>query len=197
MLHAQSLRRCVRASALMVALMVVCAHGHAQTVKEELRLLEKPSGSPQGAPVAAGTAVKVAERQGFWVRVEVGGRSGWVKASGLSFSSGSGGPTAIETGRLGTGNIVSTSAARGLSAKDLLNGTPRMDEVAKMAQYAPDGAAVQAFSGQGRVVALAQAVSLKAADPPAAKPAAAQAEGGRAAAGEPSKPTPKKGADDW
>jgi hypothetical protein len=98
---------------------------------------------------------------------------------------------------LGTGNIVSTSAARGLSAKDLLNGAPRMDEVAKMAQFAPDGAAVQAFLSQGRVVALAQTVSLKAAAPSTGKPAAAQSEGGRAAVGDSSKPTPKKGADDW
>jgi hypothetical protein len=191
------LRTYAQACALFVAVFAFCGLTHSQTVKEEIRLLDKPLGNSHGDPVTAGTTVKVTERQGFWVRVEVGGRSGWVKASGLSFSSGSGGSTAIDTGRLGTGNIVSTSAARGLSAKDLLNGTPRMDEVAKMAQYAPDNAAVQVFASQGRVVSLAQPVLLKAAEPPAAKPAAAQAEGKREGSSEPSKSTPKKGADDW
>lgn len=185
------------AGCLLLALVSVCGSASGQTVKEEVRLLDKPSGSPQGTPLSAGTAVKVAERQGFWVRVEAGGRSGWVKASGLTFSSGPGGPTAIDTGRLGTGNIVSTSAARGLSAKDLLNGTPRMDEVVKMAQHAPDAATLQAFITQGLVVAPSQPIALKAAEPSPAKQGAVAPDSSRTTSSQPPKTGAKRGTDEW
>ena len=168
-----------------------------QVVKEDVRLSDKPSGLPQGAIVSSGTTIKVVERQGFWVRVDISGRTGWIKASGLSFSSGSAGPTAIETGRLGTGNIVSTSAARGLSAKDLLNGTPRIEEVTKMIQFTPDKASLMAFGSQGNLVALAQAISLNAAAPIVDKPVTAHTDGKRNSSNENLKSTHKKASDDW
>jgi hypothetical protein len=170
---------------------------HAQTVKSEVRLSNKPSGEGQGKQIAIGTTVKVIERQGFWVRIEVENQSGWVKASGLSFSSGSAGPTAIDTGRLGGGNIVSTSAARGLSAKDLLNGSPRIEEVAKMVQYVPETMAVQAFASQGQVIALAQKVSLKVVEPVAVKPAVVQTDSKPQPSNEKPKSNQKKASDDW
>jgi hypothetical protein len=139
----------------------------AQTVKEDTRLLDKPLGSPQGAVLVTGSSLKVLERQGFWLRVEASGRIGWTKASAVSFSSAPSGPTAIETGRMGTNNIVASSAARGLSAKDLMNGLPRVDEVEKLAQYAiGDLAEVSAFMAQGAVTPHAQRIVLKV---PAAK----------------------------
>jgi hypothetical protein len=176
-------------------LVVAASVCHAQTLKEETRLLDKPVGAPQGSAVAAGAPAKVLERQGFWVRVEAAGRSGWLKASALSFSSGSGAPAAIDTGRLGTGNIVSTSSARGLSAKDLLSGAPRPDEVAKLNQMVADAASVQGFVSQGKIVALTQAVTLKA--PPAAAPAPATARAGKTEGSTTQPVTSKKASDEW
>ncbi len=194
-----NLRFCISAQAftLFITILSICGFSHAQTVKAELQLSDKPSGSTKGPPIPAGIAVKVVERQGFWVRIEVRGQSGWVKASGLSFSSGAGGPTAIDTGRLGTGNIVSTSAARGLSAKDLLNGTPRIEEVAKMIQFTPDKASLIAFGSQGNLVALAQTVSLNAAVPVVDKPVTPHTDGKRNSSNENLKSTEKKASDDW
>ena len=159
-----------------------------QTFKEEGRLFDKPSGTAQGPSISAGTRAKVLERQGFWILIEADGRSGWIKASALSFSSGVSGPTAIDTGRLGSGNIVSTSAARGLSAKDLLTGTPRIDEVARMAQFSAGAAAVREFATEGLVVALSKDVSLSVKPPAGDK---------RNASGHSSKASTKSGADDW
>lgn len=187
----------LKCGSLLFLLIGFCELAIGQVVKEETRLLDKPSGVPLGTSVPSGTATKVIERQGFWVRVDISGRTGWIKASGLSFSSGSAGPAAIDTGRLGTGNIVSTSAARGLSAKDLLNGAPRIEEVAKLTQFIPDKASLMIFSAQGQVVALAQPVSLKAAEPPAIKPAPDQADGKQVPSSEKSKSTLKKASDDW
>jgi hypothetical protein len=169
----------LKCGSLLFFLIGFCELAIGQVVKEETRLLDKPSGVPLGTSVPSGTVTKVIERQGFWVRVDISGRTGWIKASGLSFSSGNAGPAAIDTGRLGTGNIVSTSAARGLSAKDLLNGTPRIEEVAKMIQFTPDKASLIAFGSQGNLVALAQAVSLNAAAPVFVKPVTPHADGKR------------------
>lgn len=182
---------------LLFLLIGFCELAIGQVVKEETRLLDKPSGVPLGTSVPSGTATKVIERQGFWIRVDISGRTGWIKASGLSFSSGSAGPAAIDTGRLGTGNIVSTSAARGLSAKDLLNGAPRIEEVAKLTQFIPDKASLMAFGSQGNLVALAQAVSLKVAAPTVEKPVTLKADGKRESSNENLKSTHKKAADDW
>lgn len=173
---------------IVVGALIACATASGQTFKEEGRLFDKPSGTAQGASISAGTRANVIERQGFWIFIQVGGRSGWIKASALSFSSGGSGPTAIDTGRLGSGNIVSTSAARGLSAKDLLTGTPRIDEVVKMAQFSSDAAAVRQFASEGLVVAISKDVSLS------AKPLA---EDKRSASGHSPKASTKNGADDW
>ena len=138
-----------------------CELATGQVVKEEVRLFDRPSGVPQGASVPSGTVTKVVERQGFWVRVDINGRTGWIKASGLSFSSVSAGPTAIDTGRLGTGNIVSTSAARGLSAKDLVSGQPNTEELAWL-ESRSISSDIQAFLGSGGVVAISGRIQLAA-----------------------------------
>lgn len=167
-----------------------CELATGQVVKEEVRLFDRPSGVPQGASVPSGTVTKVVERQGFWVRVDINGRTGWIKASGLSFSSVSAGPTAIDTGRLGTGNIVSTSAARGLSAKDLVSGQPNTEELAwlESRSISPD---IQAFLASGGVVAILGRIQL------AAPRTAAAATAGQGYSGDIKNAPKKKNDDDW
>lgn len=168
----------------------------AQTLKEETRLFDKPSGTQQSPALPLGAAVKVLERQGFWLKVQVGNASGWAKASSIAFSSGTGGPIIIETGRAGSGNIVASSAARGLSAKDLMSGAPRMDEVEKLSKFAvSDPKELSAFVAQGRVVALSQPVALKEPELKASSPASTSNVGGNSNA--PQRQQKKKGDDDW
>jgi hypothetical protein len=146
----------------MFALWCFFTSANAQKLKEETRLFDKPSGAQQYSVLTAGASVKVIEREGFWLKVQVGNISGWTKASSIVFSSGTGGPIAIETGRTGAGNIVASSAARGLSAKDLLNGAPRMDEVEKLSKFAiNDSKDLSTFIAQGHVVALAKPIALQ------------------------------------
>ena len=110
-------------------LLLMCFAVNAQTLREDASLSDKAEGAPGATKLKAGSSVKVLKRQGFWVEVDAGGKNGWLKASQLNFTGATGGPTAIDTGRLGTGNIVATSAARGLSAKDLVSGKPNFEEV--------------------------------------------------------------------
>ena len=191
-------------SALSVAVagLVSTAVG-AQTLREEAALFDKPDGAAQGAKLKAATPLKLLKRQGFWVEVDAGGKTGWLKVSSVSFA-GAGGPVSIDTGRLGTGNIVATSAARGLSAKDLLEGTPNYDEASRLDALALDASGVTAFRAQGGVQPVANVAALAA---PRTVAAAAPAGGsnsngsgsGNTSAGSaaPAGNAKKKGDDDW
>lgn len=132
----------------------------AQTIRADTAAMVEPGGKTAAFSVKAGIPVRALGRQGFWVQIEAGGRAAWVKASALSFSAGSGIPVAIDTGRLGRGNIVATSAARGLSAKDILGGIPRLDEVRRLAGFTAEAAAIQDFVAQGSVQPPARATVL-------------------------------------
>jgi hypothetical protein len=174
---------------LGVALLVLSfGMANAQTVKDDVSLLDKPDGQTGSVKVKAGTQVKVLKRQGFWVEISSSSGQGWLKVSAINFSSGGDGPTAIDTGRLGKGNIVSTSAARGLSAKDLLQGRPNYEDVAKLEKLSFDSSALQAFRSEGGVQPVSLNVSLS---------LVAAKTGGASASSAPSEGKKKGDGDDW
>lgn len=180
------------AACLCALLSLVSSPVHAQVVREDATLVDAPDGKTVVLSVKAGTAAKAVKRQGFWVQVEAGGKTGWIKASALSFSGGAVGPTAIDTGRMGQSNIVSTSSARGLSAKDLVSGQPNVEEVVWLESRSIPPAALQTFLTSGGIVAVAVRVQLTAPRPVAAAPAA-----GLSAAADAKGAPKKKGDDDW
>jgi len=164
----------------------------AQTVREDAVLVDKPEGKPGTIKLPAGSALKTLRRQGFWVEVNAAGTIGWLKVSQLSFAGATGGATAIDTGRLGTGNIVATSAARGLSATDLLSGQPNFNEVNKLDALTAVVPTVQAFLAEGSVLSSVEKIQLSVPRPSAvAVPAALSQSAGTTSAGK------KKGEDDW
>ena len=166
--------------------------GQAQSLKQEGRLHDRVEGQLQGAVLAMGTELKVLGRQGFWVQVDAGGRTGWIKASGVFFGSDRNGVVRLDTGRLGSGNIVAGSATRGLSAKDLLEGAPRPQELARLSQFTASVAAQQEFKNQGALRAPAMPVALQ-----AATGAVAGTDGVRAHEQAPPVPKTSKGSDEW
>ena len=163
----------------------------AQTVREEVLLLDKPDGKPGNVKLAAGSPVKAVRRQGFWVEVDASGKTGWLKVSQINFAGATGGATAIDTGRLGTGNIVATSAARGLSAKDLVSGQPDFNEVNKLDALTAPPQMVQSFLVAGGLVAVTEKIQLTI---PRPAPTAPKGEGVSSSKNDPS--TPKRKADD-
>lgn len=163
-----------------------------QALKEEATLLDKPDGTKVGTG-KSGTAVKIKGRQGFWVEVEIGGKSGWVKLGQLSLAGASGSSVPLDTGRAGTGNIVSTSAARGLSAKDLVNGKPDSQAAVNLAGFTVDADAVIRFRTDGGIAVLPDKVALVATATPTKAPA-------KDTQGDDDFDTPKKSkkaGDDW
>ena len=153
----------------------------AQTLKENTGLFDKPDGA-KTADAKAGTPLKITKRQGFWVEVDAGGKKGWVKLGSVNMASTTGGSIALDTGRTGKGNIVSTSAARGLSAKDLLQGKPDPQAVVKLESYVLDASVVPAFRTEGSIHPLTEKIALSV--PPAESAAKSEA-----------KPEDKKAAD--
>ena len=168
----------------------------AQSLRQDTQLLDKPDGVGISTPVKSSSVVRMLKRQGFWVEIDAGGKTGWVKASMINFSNAGSAPVAIDTGRLGTGNIVSTSSARGMSAADLLSGKPNFEEVEKLDKLVADSSDVQAFMAQGNIKPSLEQVALSPVKmPPAAsiKPSTTSGASGNSA----NNPSKQKGNDDW
>jgi len=119
------------------------------------------------------TPVKLLKREGFWVEIEAAGAKGWVKLSSVNMGAQSPGLNPMDTGRTGKGNIVSTSAARGLSAKDLTLAKPDPGQFAELQKLAISGTDADKFARSGglttRQIALL-AVGPKSADSAKSKP---------------------------
>ncbi len=97
-----------------------------------------------------GAEIKIIKRQGFYLEIESAGSKGWIKASEVSLSKPqSSALSNIDTGRTGKGNIVSTSAARGLSSKELLAAKPDFQQTDQLKSFAVSPQASQDFAGQG------------------------------------------------
>jgi hypothetical protein len=179
--------------AAMIGTAVLCGALSAQTVRDEAILLDKPDSKPGTVKLKAGSPVKMLKRQGFWVEVDAAGKVGWLKVSQLNFAGLTSGASAIDTGRLGTGNIVATSAARGLSAKDLVSGQPNFNEANKLDALTAQPEAVQSFFTAGGLVPPPGTIQLLAPRPVVT---AAPVAGGGQATGS-SLSAKKKGEDDW
>lgn len=135
------------ASFLGFTILFVCNATLAQTgtfkVNETLRADPSEQSSPSGT-VTAGSKFEVVERKGFWARVKADRATGWTKLSGLNLdagsSGGSGNPAAalggLASGRTGSGNIVSASGTRGLSAEELTAAKPDMNAVEQVKRQA-------------------------------------------------------------
>lgn len=107
-----------------------CSSLSAQTLSKAADLRASPDANAKALKnLPSGTAVKLSKREGFWVEVDASGAKGWVKLSEVSMGqTPTAGIGALDTGRTGKGNIVTTSAARGLSAKELVAAKPDVQE---------------------------------------------------------------------
>jgi hypothetical protein len=133
-------------------LAVFSAHALGQTLVAATDLKEGQSpDSKTVKSLAANTPVKLLKREGFWVEVEAAGLKGWVKLSTVNMGTSSPGLNPMDTGRSGKGNIVSTSAARGLSAKDLTLAKPDPVQFAELQKLAVSSAEAEAFAKSGEL----------------------------------------------
>jgi hypothetical protein len=144
---------------MMICLLSICSISHAQTVKSDAVLLDKPDGMKLSL-VSANSNIRILKRHGFWAQIEATSKTGWIRLNQLTFG-GVSGVTALDTGRSGAGNIVSTSVARGLSAKDLINGKADNSAVSKIESWSPNPASIDKFCSEGGVTPVNLSISLK------------------------------------
>lgn len=148
--------------------MMPLAELQAQTIGKIANLKVEPSSEAKTLKaLQPSTPIKVLKRQGFWAEIDAGGQIGWVKLSDLNMGTGgNSGLPQMDTGRSGKNNIVSTSAARGLSAKELIAAKPdplQFDQLKSLAVNATDA---ENFSKNGGL--QARSVSLLVAPLPSA-----------------------------
>ena len=145
---------------LWLSAVVVSSNAMAQSLSKAADLKASPAPEAKTVKsVAANVSVKLLKRQGFWVEVSADGATGWIKLSDVNMSAASGpGLSAVDTGRTGKGNIVSTSAARGLSDKELTSAKPdaqQFEQLKALAVKAVDADNfAQAAGLKSRTVAL-------------------------------------------
>lgn len=176
----------------------------AQTIIADTQVLAAPDPTSRALTnFRVGAAVKILKRDGFWIEVESGGVKGWVRISSVKFSTSSG-TTPIDTGRLGTGNIVATSAARGLSAKDLLEAKADLKAVDKLNAHRVEAQQIIKFAQEGNLTEIKLTAFLQAPSPDSA--GSRQIDRKRSVTQEQNEPTPsgrqqragRRGADaDW
>jgi hypothetical protein len=103
------------------------------------------------ASIKAGATVNVVQRSGFWRRVEGAAGNGWLKLSSVRVDSGNSsgaGLAALATGRGATGNVVTTSGTRGVSAEDLVGAAPDTAELQRLEAMGVTGEQASAFASE-------------------------------------------------
>ena len=124
---------------------------HAQSAKAGATLRAEPTASGKVVKVLSEAApVDVIGRKGFWINVKVVESEGWLSIKELSASK-SGSKMPINTGRQTKGNIVATSAARGLTAEDLTSANPDFDAFGQLTGLGVAAGDAEKFAKEGQL----------------------------------------------
>jgi hypothetical protein len=138
----------VAAAGLGAAVALAAAVQGTVTQDDEIRA-EPASTGESVASIKAGASVNVVQRSGFWRRVESTAGNGWLKLSSVRVDSGDSsgaGLAALATGRGATGNVVTTSGTRGVSAEDLVGAAPDTAELQRLEAMGVTGEQASAFA---------------------------------------------------
>ena len=103
-----------------------------------------------------GDIVEIMSKKGAWLQVKAKSSSGWVrllsvKRGGASTSNQLGGVLAAASGRAGTGQVVSTTGIRGLSAEDLKSASFNEAEVKTLESYTQSAEQGRQFANAGKL----------------------------------------------
>jgi hypothetical protein len=113
-------KRCLFSASIFFYLTPLLLWGQDALTIQATQVRQDPSASSQKIiDIASKKSVKVLDKKGFWVKIEVDGKSGWVKLSDIELPSISNKIDPLSTGRAADGNIVNTAGVRGLSPEEL------------------------------------------------------------------------------
>lgn len=162
----------IRVAAVLLSASAACT---AQVAARKADLKESNSAESKTLKsIAENSKLAIAQRSGFWVQVKADNTVGWLRISDVRFSDSAAGRTnlnALDSGRTGKNNIVSVSAARGLSSKDLTDATPDFSAVQSLASLNRDVELLKRFRDEGGLREYSIAPLAPPARPAAAAPA--------------------------
>ena len=106
--------------------------------------------APKAGPVAPNDAVTILERRGGWLRIDAGGRTGWVRMLNVRLASagtarpaaGGGGITALL--RTGSSGKTVTTGVKGMGEEDIRRAAPDYAELAQLGTLGVDAAQARA-----------------------------------------------------
>ncbi len=107
-------------------------------------------------------SVDILNKKGAWLKVKTKRTTGWVrilsvKRGSASSSSNAKGVLDVASGRAGTGQVVSTTGIRGLSAEDLKSAKFNEDEMKKLESHTLSPSEGQKFASAGGLTATKMA----------------------------------------
>jgi len=135
---------------------VSCSFAFAETAKtiKAADLLKEPSATATKVlSVPSGAQLTVSEKKGFWVKATSGNQTGWLKLSEIELQVTKAKIDPMATGRSGSGNIVNTAGARGLSPDELKSAKPNpgaVDSAVKVSSSVTD-ADLSSFASAGGI----------------------------------------------
>ena len=138
---------------LVLLLSVTTLHStaFAQSAKAGASLRKKPTDTSEVAKlIEKETPLKLIGRKGFWVNVQVSGAEGWLSIKDIA--AGKKTSSAINTGRQTKGNIIATSAARGLTAENLLTAKPDFDAFGALSNFRVSVVDGEKFASEGQLI---------------------------------------------
>jgi uncharacterized protein YraI len=126
----------------------------AKATKPADLLAEPTPGAAKSGSITSGQAISVLDKKGFWVKVQSGNQSGWVKLTDVELPNTVTKIDPMSTGRTSGGNIVNTAGVRGLSPDELKGSKPNTAAVDQAVQNAAkvSDADVSSFISSGGVV---------------------------------------------
>ncbi len=138
---------------LSVLLMLITGLSSAQSTAKKADLKEAnqaESKTLQSLP--ENTKLTITQRLGFWVKVKVNNTAGWLRLSDVHFAEAGNARvnlSSLELGRTGKNNIVSASAARGLSANQLQEAPADFSAVERLVSLSRNEELLLKFRNEG------------------------------------------------
>lgn len=145
---------CVAAATLMPA--VAQAQETGTALKPDEIKAEPFTDAKTVGRIAKGDRVEIVTRQSGWLQIKAGGKAGWVRllsirrgqAAQTNVAQEVGSVAGIATGRTGSGQVVSTTGVRGLSAEELKQAKFDEKQIAKAESLSVPSDEARRFAGQ-------------------------------------------------
>jgi uncharacterized protein YraI len=141
----------------MLAMQGVLAAETGTALKAEVVRAEPFGDAKSLGTLAAGEKVSILKKDGGWLQVKSGKRTGWVRmlsiSKGAASNKGSSaaGLLGLASGRAGTGKVVATTGVRGLNEEELKAARFDERELRQAESFATGRADAQRFASQGKL----------------------------------------------